>query len=709
MTQQPIDDDVDNEGARVYHLPPRGGAELVSRGELLDTHYEIELDEPPLASTGPVYVDVTSQVDDLRPIIPAALRGANLVPTVKRTAGRTGHRVGFHAVRSPAYVVLAAWWAIVGVFRLIGRQLRWWWLTEQHQLRQEAANANDPATWLKLHKEARNVRLWRGIVLCAELVALTVGAVLIEVLAPHWAWGLVAAVAVPLLAHLGRPAGRPIVSAAVVTSRYRRLTADIVLRAYYAAGLGHPDKPDQQIMFGSPMARDGEGSRVTVDLPYGRGLEDAVKARPRIASGLDVTLSQVFIHRDPTSQRRHTLWVADRDPLAVPAGRTPLLRLRPTDIWEPAPLGLDERGRPVVVPLLWHSILVGAVPRAGKTFTARAIALYGAMDPYVKLTVFDGKGSPDWRSFRLVADRCGFGLALSRDGDPVDLFLDSLRELRADVEDRYRRLSELPPEVCPEGKLTRAIARDPRFRMPVRLVVIDEVQEYFDTGESAKEIAGLLVYLVKVAPGAGVIVLDATQKPSGVGTGQIANAFTAFRDQHQIRLALRVGSWQVSDVILGAGAYSEGLDASTLMPTYKGVGILRGASDASPTVRTYLADGQDAEKILTAARALRQRAGTLSGMAAGEDVTRPSRDVLADVRSVFYAGEAFVSWQQLASRLVGQFPDFYEALSQEAISAQARALGVPSVNGKEKGAVLKGAKLEAVVDAMTARQIGAGS
>jgi len=42
----------------------------------------------------------------------------------------------------------------------------------------------------------------------------------------------------------------------VVTPRFRRLTADAVLRAYYSAGLGHPEKPGQQITFGSQMARD---------------------------------------------------------------------------------------------------------------------------------------------------------------------------------------------------------------------------------------------------------------------------------------------------------------------------------------------------------------------------------------------------------------------------------------------------------------------
>ena len=90
----------------------------------------------------------------------------------------------------------------------------------------------------------------------------------------------------------------------------------------------------------------------------------------------------------------------------------------------------------------------------------------------------------------------------------------------------------------------------------------------------------------------------------------------------------------MTELCLGAGAYSEGLDTSKLLPEYKGVGILRGASDASPTVRTFLADGQDAERILVAARAIRERAGTLSGMAAGEAGEQP-RDVLADVLAVF--------------------------------------------------------------------------
>ena len=129
-------------------------------------------------------------------------------------------------------------------------------------------------------------------------------------------------------------------------------------------------------------------------------------------------------------------------------------------------------------------------------------------------------------------------------------------------------------------------------------------------------------------------------------------------------------------MVLGQGAYSEGLDTSTLLPQYKGVGILRGASDASPTVRTYLADGQDAEKILTAARAIRERAGTLSGMAVGESEA-PQRDVLADVLEVLGADTgAAVAGARRAARQ--RFPDRWADATAERCSAQCARSASPA-------------------------------
>lgn len=515
---------------------------------------------------------------------------------------------------------------------------------------------------------------------------------------PWWWWIPLAAVALPVLARAGRPEHMPIITPSMTTPRHRLINADVVLNAYYKAKLGDRGKPDEQVAFASPMSRDGEGSRVVVDLPAPLGLEDAMKAKPGIASGLDVSLSQVFIHRDPTSYRRHVLWIADRDPLAVPVGRTPLLACKPTDIWKPAPFGLDERGQLVSLDLMWQSVLVGALPRQGKTFAARLLALYAALDPYVKLSVFDASGKPDWRKFALVADSCAFGLTPTRDGLPPEILRDTLLEIKEDVQDRYERLSGMPTSICPQGKLTREIARDPRYNMPVRVVLLDEFQEYFDLGSISKEIAALIVFITKVAPGAGVVVVGATQKPSGIGKGEVGTAFTSARDNHQVRFSLRTSSYSVSEAVLGQGAYGEGLDSSTLLPEYKGVGILRGATDRSPTVRTYLADNEDAEKILIAARAHRERAGTLSGMAAGEEAPRDERDVLADVLAAF-GGDVKLQWGTLADRLADEFPDRWAGITGDAISQQCRDLGVRSSQVWGGGANRQGCTRADVEDA----------
>ncbi|WP_239313019.1 cell division protein FtsK [Frankia sp. Cj3] len=706
-TTGPPDTDATSDGGPQLVEPYRPAASPEPTGSVRFTSsYDIPLDAVPDPTARPVPVDIadTTATDrrwsdgERQPIIPSGLRRGSLAPTVRHTVGHLTHVAAFHAVRLPWYTLLTTWTAAVGAARLLDRQRRWWWCTEAAVLLHTTAEAADPASWLKLHREVRATRLRRGLTLAVEFFAFGWGLLWLPAVVDVLPWLvtlLLGGTALVVLARFGRPAGRPLLPSAVVTPRYRRLTADVVLRAYYAARLGAPDKPGQQIEFGSPMARDGEGSRVLIDLPYGKGFGDAVRARDAIASGLDVATAQVFLTRDPTSHRRHGLWVADRDPLAVPAGLTPLLARTPTDIWTPAPFGVDERGSAVTIDLMFTSILVGAQPRQGKTFALRALALYAALDPYVTISVFDGGGKPDWRRFALLADRCSFGLAPTRDGDPVETLIDTLRAIKEDVRQRYVRLSDLPSDVCPEGKLTRAIARNLDYGMPVHLLLLDEFQEYFNTGNPAadQEIADLLVYLVRVAPAAGVLLGDATQRPSGIGSGgDVARKFTDFRDNHLVRFALRTGSWQVSDLVLGAGAYSEGLDSSTLLPQYKGVGILRGASEANPTVRTFLADAQDAEKILTAGRALRERLGTLSGHAAGQTTVRTPRNVLADVATLLAPGESGLHWADLAARLATRFPEHYTDITADAISAQLRDLGVPSANVRAGGLVRRGAR-----------------
>jgi DNA segregation ATPase FtsK/SpoIIIE, S-DNA-T family len=69
-----------------------------------------------------------------------------------------------------------------------------------------------------------------------------------------------------------------------------------------------------------------------------------------------------------------------------------------------------------------------------------------------------------------------------------------------------------------------------------------------------------------------------------------------------------------------------GYDASTLLPSHKGVGILRpdGESDAGAdtlavTVRTYKTENTQWRAMCERGRELREAAGMLTGHAAGDD------------------------------------------------------------------------------------------
>ncbi|MGH3806231.1 MAG: cell division protein FtsK, partial [Pseudonocardiaceae bacterium] len=80
-----------------------------------------------------------------------------------------------------------------------------------------------------------------------------------------------------------------------------------------------------------------------------------------------------------------------------------------------------------------------------------------------------------------------------------------------------------------------------------------------------------------------------------------------------------------SNIVLGEQMNTRGYDASTLLPSHKGVGILRpdgdtdaGADVLAMTVRTYYMPNPQWRDICARGRALRESAGTLAGHAAGD-------------------------------------------------------------------------------------------
>lgn len=136
--------------------------------------------------------------------------------------------------------------------------------------------------------------------------------------------------------------------------------------------------------------------------------------------------------------------------------------------------------------------------------------------------------------------------------------------------------------------------------MPLTVIGIDEVQNFLgldvpldlDNPKDKKigaRVCELLTYIAKTGPAAGYSLVLATQKPDAQ---EIPDRL---RGQLGTRFALKVMTYQASETILGAGTYRAGMDASKLLTSHKGVGLLLGADGETElsagdavTVRTHL-------------------------------------------------------------------------------------------------------------------------
>ena len=96
-------------------------------------------------------------------------------------------------------------------------------------------------------------------------------------------------------------------------------------------------------------------------------------------------------------------------------------------------------------------------------------------------------------------------------------------------------------------------------------------------------------------------------------------------------------------------------------------------------MRTYFADGEDAEVICLAARKLREKARTLSGDALGVELDEPESDIAADLLEVM-GGDSGLWWETAAERLAARFPMRHADATAESVSAAARARGIPSTD-----------------------------
>ena len=636
-------------------------------------------------ATGPAYTDLTDGREERKAIVPEHWRTwAAAREHVRLAAARHGHAAAYHGVRAPAYVALTGWWALVGIVRTAGRVLAWWHVPDLGKLERQAAADGLLSDHLRIHRAGKETRTARGMMLAACAVVV-VAALVIMSRAPAWAWILLAVVTVPLLARVGRPAGKPIVTAATLPAAVQAPSQDVITRALGSLGIAGIDRwlrDGHALVFPSPVREDGPGWRAEVDLPYGCTATQVIERREQLASGLRRPLGAVW-PEPVTSEHagRLELWLGRQDVAKSRQAPWPLLRGGQADIFQPIPFGTDVRGRTVKAPLIYGNWLLGAIPRQGKTAAVRMLACGVALDPLAQMWVHELKGSGDLDPLERVAHRFVSGV----DDEAVGYAAASLRLLRAEVMRRTERLKALDRALCPDKRVTRQIAGKRSLRLWPLVCVIDEAQNLFAHADHGKAAGADAEFVIKIGPAFGVVLVIATQRPdkASLPTGVSGNVSTRF--------CLKVMGQVENDMILGTSAYKNGLRATTFRPEIDaGIGYLLGAGPAPQVVRTFYLNMADTERAAIRARALREAAGTLSGHAL-EGAGEGPRDVLTDVLAVF-GDDAGLQWGDVAARLASRFPARWEGVTADSISAECRARDVPSVDVKSAGVVRKGCR-----------------
>jgi S-DNA-T family DNA segregation ATPase FtsK/SpoIIIE len=642
-----------------------------------------------------------------RPILPAWARSRGELADVARwAAGFAAHTSGYHLVRTPVYAGRLAARAPRGAARVTGGWLRWLLDLEGEPVRQATVRAQDAEAYLKLARQRdRRVR-WRAAFTTVLLATLAVAAVGLLLAPPAARWAALALL-VTVFGVAGRPADRPLLERAVVVPRAARLTSEMVVRALAVLGLAGINqalaKNPKAIGFVAPITRDGPGWRADIDLPPGVTVGEVADRRDKLASGLGRPLGCVWPEANAEIHPgRLLLWVGDQDMARTRQPPWPLARTGQVDLFRPFPFGTDQRGRQVPLTLMFASMVIGSIPRMGKTFAMRLALLAAALDPRCELHAYDLKGTGDFSVLAPVAHRYRAG----DDHDDLAYALVDLRELAAELRRRAKVIRGLPRDKCPENKVTPELAGITSLRLHPVVLGVDECQRWFEHPTHGAELQAICEDLVRRGPALGIIPLFGTQRPDAksLPTAISANAV--------LRFCLKVMGQTENDMVLGTSAYKNGVRATMFARSDRGIGYLAGEGDDPQIVRSFYVDAPAAERIVARARALRERAGTLAGHALGEDPepAEPAASLLADILAVVPASETRVWNQTVVARLAELRPEVYGGWEAEQLTAALKPHGITTGQvwatdpTTGEGANRRGIDRRAVAEAATERE-----
>lgn len=525
---------------------------------------------------------------------------------------------------------------------------------------------------------------------------------------PVWPFVLLGGAGWLTLGWVGRPAGKKIVKdTGKIGGAQVELSGPLVRTALCQLGIAGLKDPDEIRLLGD-IHRHGEGVQIDVELPGAVAASKVGEKREPLAAALKRELGCVWTSGGPRHAAHLRIYICD-----VPMSRQeqrpwPLANGPELDIFEPVPVATDQRGEWVYITLAYCAVVIGAMPRMGKSFFQRELALICSLDTRPRIYAFDGKGLGDFAPLRLVAHFYSVG-----DGEEevVDRVLPALRELSTELRRRAKVVLNLPHDECPESKVTSELADRRDLGLEPIIVVIDETQSYFSWGSASNkkhkairtEIKEIITDLVKRGPASGFIVMLASQNVCEETIPRQISTNAA------IRAALKLFDHITNDQVLGVGAYSRGYDATTFdWAEDKGIIYLHADGSAPRIVRSVVdLNVPGAERIAAIARARRAAKNRLTGYAAGEEAGAEAVQVnlLADCREVMdRAAAPTMHYGELLAALVELRPATWGQLDVSALGSMLREAGVRTGtvwsrgNGDGKGVRREWLNLAATAD-----------
>lgn len=398
-----------------------------------------------------------------------------------------------------------------------------------------------------------------------------------------------------------------------------------------------------------PITIAGCGVEVDVLLPSGVSTDEIQKRRRKLAENLHRHEHELHILL-ARAARTVNLWIADSGALDEPIGPSPLALddTLTADLYTGrAPWGVDLRGDQVAISLLQRHLLITGLSNQGKTAALRALLLWLALDPTVRIWLADLKGAGDYAMFRSLAE-------IMVEGPADEHVIAATEMLEKAVEEMGRRLKLLGESGSVDG-VTREMARRPEFR-PI-VVVVDEAQVAFmcpakdESGATYGGTKATSRYFMAARKihnqgrAVNVILWQGTQDPTDQNLPKLV------REGAHIRASLVVGTEEQARMALGDKAVNggaaphklrQGLDKGVIVVAGDGVKVPAG--QASLTIRTHFIDGPTAVRIADRARANRQS----PDVPPADD---EPRDFLADLLTCLHPGEKRVRTIPMIGRL----------------------------------------------------------